>query len=511
MACFLYAAYLEYAYLLTIYEKESMIFTIVYFLFINGRKEVYDVMIMSVLDYLDGIMYYPILIIVLLIAGLIFTWKTRFIQLRMFGESIRVVTEKPKTKGAISSFQALMVSTASRVGTGNIIGVSTAICLGGPGAVFWMWLLALIGGASAFIESTLAQVYKRRDSQGGSYGGPAYYIETAMHNRSLGVVFAVFLILTYAGGFNLLCSFNLQSTFAVYPFYDKTTTPWIIGAILAVLVGYCIMGGGKRIVKVAVVMVPLMGLVYILAALFVILFHIGELPRVFALIFADAFDFQSIMGGVSGSCMVYGIKRGLYSNEAGVGSAPNAAATADVSHPVKQGLVQMLSVFIDTMLVCSATAFMGLFSNVPITKEAAGAVYVQNAATSVYGDFGPLLITVCMILFAFSTLIGNLYYVHGCLNFIHRREPGTKFMFWFRILCALVIFVGAGMSMAAAWDIADITMGLMTLINIPACLILGNVAVKAMKDYQKQKAMGQNPVFLAKNIGLDESEVEFWK
>jgi AGCS family alanine or glycine:cation symporter len=232
---------------------------------------------------------------------------------------------------------------------------------------------------------------------------------------------------------------------------------------------------------------------------------------VFALIFADAFDFQSIMGGVSGSCMVYGIKRGLYSNEAGVGSAPNAAATADVSHPVKQGLVQMLSVFIDTMLVCSATAFMGLFSNVPITKEAAGAVYVQNAATSVYGDFGPLLITVCMILFAFSTLIGNLYYVHGCLNFIHRREPGTKFMFWFRILCALVIFVGAGMSMAAAWDIADITMGLMTLINIPACLILGNVAVKAMKDYQKQKAMGQNPVFLAKNIGLDESEVEFWK
>jgi AGCS family alanine or glycine:cation symporter len=354
-------------------------------------------------------------------------------------------------------------------------------------------------------------VYKRRDSQGGSYGGPAYYIETAMHNRSLGVVFAVFLILTYAGGFNLLCSFNLQSTFAVYPFYDKTTTPWIIGAILAVLVGYCIMGGGKRIVKVAVVMVPLMGLVYILAALFVILFHIGELPRVFALIFADAFDFQSIMGGVSGSCMVYGIKRGLYSNEAGVGSAPNAAATADVSHPVKQGLVQMLSVFIDTMLVCSATAFMGLFSNVPITKEAAGAVYVQNAATSVYGDFGPLLITVCMILFAFSTLIGNLYYVHGCLNFIHRREPGTKFMFWFRILCALVIFVGAGMSMAAAWDIADITMGLMTLINIPACLILGNVAVKAMKDYQKQKAMGQNPVFLAKNIGLDESEVEFWK
>lgn len=468
-------------------------------------------MIMSILDYLDGIMYYPILIIVLIVAGLIFTWKTRCIQLRMFGESIRVVTEKPKTEGAISSFQALMVSTASRVGTGNIIGVSTAICLGGPGSVFWMWLLALIGGASAFIESTLAQVYKRRDSKGGSYGGPAYYIETAMHNRTLGVIFAVFLILTYAGGFNLLCSFNLQSTFAVYSFYDETTTPWIIGAILAVLVGYCIMGGGHRIVKVASVMVPVMGAVYILGALVIVIFHIEKLPQVFALIFADAFDFQSILGGVSGSCMVYGIKRGLYSNEAGVGSAPNAAATADVSHPVKQGLVQMLSVFIDTLLVCSATAFMGLFSGIPITKEAAGAVYVQNAATSVYGDFGPLLITVCMILFAFSTLIGNLYYVHGCLNFIHRKEPSKTFTFWFRILCAVVIFVGAGMSMAAAWDIADITMGLMTLINIPACLILGGVAIRAMKDYQKQKAEGKNPVFLAKNIGLDESEVEFWK
>lgn len=468
-------------------------------------------MIMSVLDYLDNIMYYPILIIVLVIAGLIFTWNTRFIQLRMFVESIRVVMEKPSTEGAISSFQALMVSTASRVGTGNIVGVSTAICLGGPGAVFWMWLLAIIGGSSAFIESTLAQIYKRRDSKGGSYGGPAYYIETAMHNRTLGVLFAVFLILTYAGGFNLLCSFNLQSTFAVYPFYDKDTTPWIIGAILAVLVGYCIMGGGKRIVNVAVVMVPLMGAIYILGSLVVVFFNIDQIPRVFAMIFADAFDFQSILGGVSGSCMIYGIKRGLYSNEAGVGSAPNAAATADVSHPVKQGLVQMLSVFIDTLLVCSATAFMGLFSGVPITKEAAGAVYVQNAATSVYGSFGPMLITICMILFAFTTLIGNLYYVRGCLNFIHRKEPGKTFTFWFRLLCVFVIFVGAGMSMAAAWDIADITMGLMTLINIPACLILGNVAVKAMKDYQKQKAMGQNPVFLAKNIDLDDTEVEFWK
>lgn len=456
-------------------------------------------------------MYYPVLIVVLSVAGLIFSAKTGLVQIRMFGESVRVVMEAPVEKGAISSFQALMISTASRVGTGNIIGVSTAVCLGGPGSVFWMWLLAFIGGASAFIESTLAQVYKRRDSQGGSYGGPAYYIETAMHNRTLGVIFAVFLILTYAGGFNMLASYNLQSTFAVYGFYDQTSTPWILGAIIALLVGYCVMGGGKRIVKVTSVMVPVMGAIYILAALFVVLFHIGEIPNVLAMIFADAFDFEAIFGGVAGSCMIYGIKRGLFSNEAGIGSAPNAAASAHVSHPVKQGLVQMLSVFIDTMLVCSATAFLGLCSGVPITEEAAGAVYIQKAATAAYGSFGPMLITFSMVLFAFTTLIGNLFYVDNCINFIHRGEPTKQFMTTFRAVCVVAIFVGAGMSMAAVWAIADILMGFMCLINIPACLILGNVAVKALKDYQRQRAEGKNPVFKAESIGLNLSEVEFWK
>lgn len=466
---------------------------------------------MDLLLALDDFMYYPVLIVVLSVAGLIFSAKTGLVQIRMFGESVRVVMEEPVEKGAISSFQALMISTASRVGTGNIIGVSTAVCLGGPGSVFWMWLLAFIGGASAFIESTLAQVYKRRDSQGGSYGGPAYYIETAMHNRTLGVIFAVFLILTYAGGFNMLASYNLQSTFAVYDFYDQTSTPWILGAIIALLVGYCVMGGGKRIVKVTSVMVPVMGAIYILAALFVVLFHISEMPNVLAMIFADAFDFEAIFGGVSGSCMIYGIKRGLFSNEAGIGSAPNAAASAHVSHPVKQGLVQMLSVFIDTMLVCSATAFLGLCSGVPITEEAAGAVYIQQAATSAYGSFGPMLITFSMVLFAFTTLIGNLFYVDNCINFIHRGEPTKQFMTAFRVVCVIAIFVGAGMSMAAVWAIADILMGFMCLINIPACLILGNVAVKALKDYQRQRAEGKNPVFKAESIGLNLSEVEFWK
>ena len=254
-----------------------------------------------------------------------------------------------------------------------------------------------------------------------------------------------------------------------------------------------------------------MGGIYVVAALYIILTHITYIPDVFAIIFANAFDFQAIFGGIAGSCLMYGVKRGLYSNEAGIGSAPNAAATADVSHPVKQGLVQMLSVYLDTLVVCTATAMMCLCSGVPITKEAAGAAYVQQALTADLGSFGPILITVCMVLFAFSTLIGNLFYVDNCLTFLHGKVPGKSFMVAYRIIAALIIFVGAGMSMAAAWDIADIFMAFMCLINIPACAILGTTAVKAMKDYERQKKEGKNPVFLAKNIGLDETNLDFWK
>lgn len=326
----------------------------------------------QLLTTMDDVLYYPILIIVLLAAGLFFTVRTRLIQFRWFRECIRVVMQKPSKEGSVSSFQALMVSTASRVGTGNIIGISTALCLGGFGSVFWMWAIAIIGGATAFIESTLAQVYKRRDANGDSYGGPAYYIENALHNKLLAGAFAFFLIITYAGGFNALASYNLQSTFSVYGFYVKGVTSWIIGAVLAVLVGYCLMGGGKRILRITEVLVPFMGVLYVLLSLVIIVMHIGMIPSVLSAVFADAFDFQKILGGISGSCMMYGIKRGLYSNEAGVGSAPNAAAAADVSHPAQQGLVQMLSVFIDTVL-CTATALMCMFSGVTPTKAMAGA------------------------------------------------------------------------------------------------------------------------------------------
>ncbi|BAL01097.1 sodium/glutamine symporter [Oscillibacter valericigenes Sjm18-20] len=468
-------------------------------------------MVMTILDGLDSVLYYPVLIVVLLAAGLFFSVRTGIVQLRLFPETIRVVSEKPSTAGKISSFQALMVSTASRVGTGNIVGVSTAVCLGGYGAVFWMWLIAIIGSASAFVESTLAQVYKRRDKNGDSYGGPAYYIETALHNRGLAVVFAVCLIFTYAVGFNMLASYNLQSTFSVYGFYDAKVTPWIIGAILAILVGWCILGGGRRVVKATSTIVPIMGVLYILVSLIVLFSHAKLIPAVFGEIFRNAFDFQAIFSGIAGSCMMYGIKRGLYSNEAGVGSAPNAAAAADVSHPVKQGLVQVLSVFIDTLLICSATALMCLCSGVEPTAEIAGAPYVQESIRTIMGDFGPVFVTVAMVLFAFTTLLGNLFYVDNCLTFIHRKMPSKNFMLGFRLVCAAVILVGAALPMAAAWDIADIMMAVMCLINLPACTVLSNVAVRACRDYVAQKKEGRNPVFHAADIGLDASKLDYWK
>lgn len=465
---------------------------------------------LDILNAIDNVMYYPILMIVMAIAGCWFTILTKGVQFRLFRESCRLVME-PSGEGKVSSFQALMVSTASRVGTGNIVGVSTAICLGGPGACFWMWIMCLIGAASAFMESTLAQIYKRKGEDGACYGGPAYYIEKALHARWLAVLFCVFLIATYAVGFNLLCSYNLQSTFAVYSFYQESTTPMIVGAVLAVLVGYCLLGGGKRIVKLTSVIVPFMGISYVVISMIVILFHITNIPVMFVEIFKDAFDFKAIFGGVAGSCLIYGIKRGLYSNEAGVGSAPNASASAHVTHPVKQGLVQTLSVYIDTLLLCTATALMCLSSGVEHTEAVSGALYVQNAISTVFGRVGPLFITIAMVLFAFTTLLGNLYYVDNALIFMNnKKEPSKKFKLIFKLFCVIVVFLGAIIPMDAAWAMADITMGGMTLINLPACMLLGGVAIRALRDYEKQKKAGKNPVFRGSDIGLDEEELEYW-
>lgn len=470
-------------------------------------------MINTILQTIDTYMYFPILVIILSAAGIYFTARTRGVQIRMYGEAWRVLWEKPNEEGAVSPFQALMVSTASRVGTGNIIGVSTAICLGGPGAMFWMWLLAILGSASAFVETVLAQIYKKRNPEGaGCYGGPEHYIENALHSRPLAVLFVIFLIATYGFGFNLLCSYNLQSSFVVYHFYNAKTTPAVIGAILAVIVLICILGGGKRMVHLTEVIVPFMGMAYIGVALFIIIVNYRNIPAMFVTIFQDAFNFRAIGSGITGSCMVYGIKRGLYSNEAGVGSAPHAAASADTTHPVKQGLAAVISVSIDTLFLCTATGLLCLVTGNPATADVAGAVYVQQALSSLLKGFGPIFLTLSMVLFAFTTLIGNLYYVDTGLKFLHHnRMPGKTFMVVFRVICAVVIFLGAIIPMDAAWALADITMGLMAMINIPACFYLGGKAFKATKDYERQKKEGKNPVFHASSIGMNPDELDYWK
>ena len=462
----------------------------------------------NLVAFINDALYSYILIIVLVAGGLYFSIRTKFVQFRL-GEQFRAVTEKPKDGKGVSSFQALMVSTASRVGTGNIVGVATALCTGGVGAVFWMWIIAIIGAASAFVESTLAQIYKKKGPDG-SYGGPAYYIDAALKSRGLAVAFSLLLILTYGVGFNMLASYNLQSTFAGYSFYDARVTPWIIGLVLAVIVGFCLFGGGKRIISATSFIVPFMGMAYILVAVAITVINAPLLPGILKAIFVNAFDLKAIFGGFAGSCLLHGIKRGLFSNEAGVGSAPNASASAEVAHPAKQGLVQVLSVFIDTILVCSATAFMCLSSGVMPENGLDGAAYVQKAVETTMGGFGPVFITVAMVLFAFTTLIGNLFYVDKAFCFILGRKPGKVFNTVYYIVASGLIFLGAGLSADLLWGIADITMGAMTLINMPVIVCLGKYAFRALDDFTKQRKAGKDPTFRASDIGLPH-EVDYWR
>jgi len=467
-------------------------------------------MIDNIIEFANDALYTYVLIILLVLGGIYFSVRTKFVQFRLLREQFRAVTEKPADGKGVSSFQALMVSTASRVGTGNIIGVATAICLGGFGSMFWMWVIALLGAASAFIESTLAQIYKKRGSDG-SYGGPAYYIEAFTGGKKLAIAFSIFLILTYGVGFNMLASFNLQSTFSSYGFYSEKSSPWIIGGIIAILVAVCLFGGGKRIIKTTSLLVPFMGMAYILVAVIIMIMNADMLPWVFKRIFSEAFDFRAIFGGFTGSCLMYGIKRGLFSNEAGVGSAPNASASAEVAHPAKQGLVQVLSVFIDTMLVCTATGFMCMVSGVPTVSDAnAVAGYVQAAMKATLGDFGPIFLTAAMVLFAFTTLLGNLFYVDKAFRYIRGRELSHKFNAVYYTVASLLILVGAVLSADLLWGIADITMGLMAVINMPIILILGKYAIRALNDFMAQRKAGKEPTFRVKDIGLPH-KVDYWQ
>ena len=458
----------------------------------------------DILTKINDVMYTYILVILLVGVGVYFTIRTRGVQFRLLRDGIKAMLEKSeKTEEGekkVSSFQALMISTASRVGTGNIAGIATAIAAGGPGAVFWMWIMALIGGASAFIESTLAQVYKIKE--GGQYrGGPSYYMERALGKRWMGILFSILLIICFAYGFNGLQSYNMSSALEYYiTDYANTSWPMILGIVLAVATGLVIWGGAHRIGFISSVIVPIMATLYILLGFVTMVLNITELPHMFTVIVKQAFDVKSIMGGFAGSAVVIGIKRGLFSNEAGMGSAPNASASADVDHPVKQGLVQIISVFIDTLLICSSTAIMLLVSGVEGKSDVLdGIPYVQAAISSNVGEWGIHFITFSIFAFAFSSLIGNYFYAESNILFIRNSKVLLNI---FRVTCVVAIFLGAQADFKLVWNLADITMGLMAIVNIIAIFLLGKVAIKVLKNYEKQKKEGKNPVFYEDEVGL---------
>ena len=460
----------------------------------------------ELLSRIDDVLYTWCLIYLLAGAGIFFTIKTGFVQIRLFKDAIRCMSEKKQTGKGVSSFQALMIATASRVGTGNMAGVATAIIAGGPGAAFWMWLMAVLGSASAFVESTLAQIYKQKD--GDTFkGGPAYYIERALHARWLGVIFAISLIATFAFGFNGLQAYNIVSAFQYYvPDFEHSTVPVIVGIILFIVSIILFFGGTERISWVSSVLVPIMSCMYILIGLIIIILNIGQVPAVLALIFKSAFNFRAIFGGFTGSCMVYGIKRGLFSNEAGMGSAPNASASAEVSHPAKQGLAQIISVYIDTLLICSTTVFIILLTGQYQSGEFDGIPLIQQSVSAQFGPFAIHLITAAVCMFAFTSIIGNYFYAESNIRFISKNPVVMNV---FRVLAAVMVFLGAQNNMSVAWSLADITMGLEAIVNIIAILLLSGIALRALEDYEKQKKDGKDPVFHESNIGLNNTDV--WK
>lgn len=464
----------------------------------------------DILTKINDTMYTYILLVLLAGAGIYFTVRTKGVQLRLLGDGLKCMLEKaPEGKNGekkVSSFQALMISTASRVGTGNIAGIATAIAAGGPGAVFWMWLMAVIGGASAFVESTLAQIYKVKE--GGQFrGGPSYYMQKALGKRWLGILFSISLIICFAYGFNGLQAFNISSSLEYYiPNYTSTNIPVILGLILAAATAAVIWGGVHRIGFITSVMVPVMAGIYILIGIWAMVTHAGQLPAVFATIFKNAFDFQAMAGGMAGSAVVIGIKRGLFSNEAGMGSAPNASASADVDHPVKQGLVQVISVFIDTLLICSSTAMMLLVSGIQGESGVMdGIPYVQAAIKANVGSWGIHFITFSIFAFAFSSLIGNYYYAESNILFIKNNKALLNI---FRVTCVIAIFLGAQADFSLMWNVADITMGIMAIINILSILLLGGTAIKALRNYEQQKKSGQKIHFRGEDIGVKDT---IWK
>ena len=460
-----------------------------------------------IITEVNDVLWTYILIAMLLGCAVYFTWRTRFTQFRNLREMLRLLTEgAPKSrdgKRQVSSFQAFAVSIASRVGTGNLAGVATAIAVGGAGAVFWMWVIALLGSVNAFVESTLAQLYKRKDKDS-FIGGPAYYMQYGLGKRWMGILFAILIAITFGFAFN---SVQSNTICAAWEHAFGINHTWMgIGLTAVTLV--IIFGGIHRIAKVSSWIVPIMAVGYIILALGIVIYNITEIPAVIAHIFRNAFGWEQAIGGGMGAAVMQGIKRGLFSNEAGMGSAPNVAATAAVSHPVKQGFIQALGVFTDTLVICSCTAFIILVSN-PADASLNGIQLTQAAFTEQVGSLGSIFVAIAILLFAFSSIIGNYYYGEANIRFISRRPI---YLWLYRVLVSCMVMCGAVMSLDLAWSLADVTMGLMTICNLIAIVLLSRQALWLLRDYTSKKKRGINPTFHKEEMPQDlRRDIECWE
>ena len=458
---------------------------------------------------INDVIWSYVLIVALVGCGVWFTWRTRFVQFRMVGEMLRLLTESAvdtaKGTNHISSFQAFAVSVATRVGTGNLAGVATAIAIGGPGAVFWMWIIALIGSATAFVESTLAQLYKQKHKDS-FIGGPAYYIQKGLKQRWMAVLFAILITLQFGLSnnsiqANTICG-AMQEAFGWSPLW--------VGIALAAMALLIVFGGIQRIASVSSILVPVMAVGYIILAVVIIAMNIQQIPEVFKVIVTNAFGIGQIAGGGIGAAMMNGVKRGLFSNEAGEGSAPNVAATATTTHPVKQGLIQALGVFTDTLLVCSCTAFIILISGLYQVPELNGIALTQSALQSEVGNVGPIFVAIAIFLFAFSSIIGNYYYGEANIRFI---TDNSSVMTIYR-LCSggLMVVFGAIASFELVWNIVDFFMAFLTACNLIAIVLLGRYAFRLLDDYRQQKKKGiKEPVFHRSQLPEIEDEIECWE
>lgn len=458
------------------------------------------------LDLLNDLLWSKVLIVALVGLGLYFSIRSRFVQFRYFGNMFSIFAEAFQRKpGQLSSFQALMLSVAGRVGAGNIAGVAVAIMLGGPGAVFWMWLVALLGMATSYFECSLAQLFKRREPDGGYRGGPAFYIQHGLGLRWLAIVFSILLLVTFGFGFNAVQSYtvatSLHDTFGLPTHYS--------GLALVAVIGLIIFGGIKRIASMADVLVPIMAFSYIGMALVVIGMNVSEVPAVFTLIVKSAFGLEPAFAGGIGAAILMGVKRGLFSNEAGLGSAPNVAAVAEVKHPAAQGIVQSLSVFIDTILVCTSTALIILLSGVyQPGSEMAGVVLTQNALAAEVGEWGRVFVSMALLLFVFTTLVYNYYLGENALGFFSSKRWMVQV---YRVLVIALVLWGSMQDLSTVFGFADVTMGLLALVNLFAVFMLFKTGLRLMRDYDEQISAGvESPVLDAKKFADLDLDPSVW-